>query len=121
MQLMHGIWNLTNYLPETFLQKIWKHTCEKHQIARLYLFPQPVLTRWWMVGDAACILREDWVIQKEIMTQLANLPRSELKEAAFGIVCANKNLMEKKVIKEDVNVIASIHTHFIFPHFKYLQ
>ena len=122
MQLMHGIWNLTNYLPKTFLRKIWKHSREKLQIDRPYrIFPQPVLTRWWMVGDAACILREDWVIYEEMMKQLANLPRSELKEAAFGIVCANKNLMQKKVIKADVNVIASIHTHFIFPHFKYLQ
>ena len=52
-----------------------------------------------MIDDAACILRQDWVIYEEMMKQLANLPRSELKEAAFGTVCANKNLMQQKVIR----------------------
>ena len=37
------------------------------------------------------------------------------------IAAANKNLMTFKEIRADIKCIAALHTHFMFPHFEFLQ
>ena len=82
--------------------------------------PAPVLTRWWFVGVAACMLLEDWEVWKKFMVVTRNDPLS-FGKAVNDIASSNISLMAEPMIKSDLLLISAFHTFFMFPHFKFLQ
>ena len=61
MQLLHGLWNLSNYLDEDFFKEAWKLACDNLGMNVKYVkLSQPVLTRWWLVGQCACEVADNW-------------------------------------------------------------
>ena len=128
MQLMNGVFNLFTYLDLEVLKGIWEHTNNILGTNEpFHKLTNPVLTRWWLVGQTACDLDKYWDHWKVIMGGLVNLPKSrgtEKKDNASAlrdIAAANKNLFQFQEIKLDIKMIAALHTYWVFPHFKFLQ
>ena len=105
MQLLHGMYNIHNYIPSKVYKKLWK------SITNLpcSILPAPILTRWWSVGLCAATLDAEWDVRKKIIHGLVNLPPKDISDALRKIVCANKNLLGKKEIQSDVKIITTIH------------
>ena len=66
MQLLHGTYNLRNYLPPKFIRSCWEKSRDEigseSQHMKYTEFQQAVLTRWWTVGASACQLDAEWDI-----------------------------------------------------------
>ena len=69
MQLLHGTYNIKNYLPHEFIHSCWGKAKDEiginNEVVRKMSykeFQQAVLTRWWTVGQAACQLDKEWEI-----------------------------------------------------------
>ena len=98
-----------------------------HQDIPFKVITNPVLTRWWLVGTTACDLDDYWDHWKVILKGLVNLPNSregrdkDKTNAVKDIAAASKNLMTFDELRADVKIIAALHTHFVFPHFQFLQ
>ena len=62
-----------------------------------------------------------------ILKGLVNLPNSregrdkDKKNAVKDIAAASKKLMMFNELRADVKITAALHTHFVFPHFQFLQ
>ena len=122
MQLMHGMYNLHNYVPSHLYAKLWKKACDELQIDVPYkILPAPIVTRWWSVGVCAASLEDDWEIRKKVNNALLNLPNSDTSDALRKILSANKNLMGKMEIKSDIKIIAAIHRNWLCAHFDFVQ
>ena len=128
MQLMNGVYNLFSYLDNNLLEQIWQHANEVlEKDIPFKVITNLVLTRWWLVGTTACDLDNYWDQWKVIMKGIVNLPNKrtgrdkDKTNAVKDIAAANKNLMTFDEIRGDIKIIAALHTHFIFPHFQFLQ
>ena len=61
MQLLHGTYNLRNYLPQPFLHSSWEKSRDVVGSEPRYKeFQKPVLARWWTVGDSAYQIDSQW-------------------------------------------------------------
>ena len=122
MQLMHGMYNIQNYLTSDVLKTLWQEACTALGVLKSHkLLLAPVLTRWWSVGVCAEMLDVDWEIMKYVNNALVNLPNKEISDALRKIVCGNKNLLGKNEIRSDIKIIVEVHRNFMTPHFEFLQ
>ena len=128
IKLKHGVYNLFTYMDNSLLEEIWKHTNKVlGKDVPFKVITNPVLTRWWLVRTTACNLDDYWDHWKVIMKGIFNLPNKrtgrdkDKTNAVKDIAAANKNLMTFNEIRGDIKIIAALHTHFIFPHFQFLQ
>ena len=123
MQLIFGVYNIQGrayHEPEELKQK-WEAIARQMGINKTFKqIPAPVLTRWWFVGVAACMLLEDWEVWQKFMVVTRNDPLS-FGKAVNNIASSNISLMAEPMIKSDLLLISTFHTFFMFPHFKFLQ
>ena len=105
MQLLHGMYNINAYIPSNVFRKLWKKVSD----SPIKILPAPILTRWWSVGLCAATLDAEWDVRKQLNNGLVKLPPKDISDALRKIVCANKNLLEKKEIQSDVKIIVTIH------------
>ena len=76
MQLMHGMYNIQNYLTSDVLKTLWQEACTALGVLNSQkLLLAPVLTRWWSVGVCAEILYVHWKFMKYVNNALVNLRR----------------------------------------------
>ena len=94
MQLMHGMYNVHNYLPSEIFQSLW----EKESNAHYSFLPAPILTQWWSVGLCAATLDKEWDVRNKINYGLVNLPPIYISGALRKIEPSTKNLIGKKEI-----------------------
>ena len=122
MQLMHGMYNVHNYLSSPLFSQLWTRACTDMNVTTKYkMLPAPILTRWWSVGVCAATLDEEWDVRERINNSLVNLPPKHISTSLRKVVSTDKNLMRKKEIQSDIKIIVAIHKNWMFEHFDFLQ
>lgn len=77
MQLLHGTYNLRNYLPRPFIHSSWEKSQDTIGVERKYTdFQQPVLARWWTIGDTAFQIDSEWEIWYHTQDALSKIPQN---------------------------------------------
>ena len=125
MQLLHGLYNLVNYIKNDVLKRMWEEACVRTGKKKKYhVMSAPILTRWWYVGKQACEVEEDWSewqIVMEFILKTCHLGNSGTTSAIKDIAKANHGIMKVTEITLDVTIIKCIHKVWVFPHFKFVQ
>ena len=96
MQLMHGMYNIQNYLYSSLFGQLWTRENAAMDVTMKYkMLPAPVLKRWWSVGVCAATLTEEWGVRERIHNVLANLTPKHIRNS-LRKTSKNNNLMGKK-------------------------
>lgn len=120
MQMLHGAYNLQNWQETEELNQLWEYLQEDDvDTIKFRRLEEPVMTRWWLVGACACSFSESIYQWRKICNAIRNSAPSG--SASSKIASCTLNLIDSKPIRNDLQLIVSFHTTFLFPHFKYLQ
>ena len=78
MQMLHGAYNIQNYTENDELKDIWKFVQQVNdEEIKFKKLEEPVLTRWWLVGQCATSFKEHVHIWSRICTGIHNLAPSD--------------------------------------------
>ena len=120
MQMLHGCYNLQNWHETDELKNIFEFVVKQEGLSNKYVsLPEPVMTRWWLVGACACTLKDTVVIWKRLLQGL--LTHAKLNSEVCKLASTTLGLMRQPVIRCDHELICAFHDWFLSPHFKYLQ
>ena len=81
--------------------------------------PEPVLTRWWLVGECAVVFKASKEIWSRVLQSILTYAKSN--SASSKIALSTLGLLKKPTICCNHKIICAFHCWFLFPNFKYFQ
>ena len=120
MQMLHGAYNLQNWQESDELKELWEYLALLEDDEVLFKkLEEPIVTRWWLVGACACSFKESINMWQRICRAIRNSAPSGT--ASSKIASCTLNLMNNKVILNDLELLVAFHSFFLFTHFKFMQ
>jgi len=111
MQMPHGTYNIQNWQETEELKDLWSFVEEDELVkTKFKKLKEPITTRWWLVGDCAVSFKESFVLWMKICRDICNSALSG--SASSKIASCTLNLMQNKVICNDLDLIVSFHSFF---------
>ena len=120
MQILHGCYNIQNWHEADELKELYVFVRKEEGLEEKFKsLPEPVLTRWWLVGACAVLLKETFGTWQKVLRGV--LTYAKANSAIYKIASSTLGLMKKPTILCDHELICTFHSWFLFPHFSYLQ
>ena len=120
MQMLHGAYNLQNWHEKEELKKMYEFIRREEGLEEKFVpLPEPIVTRWWLVGACAVQFKESMTTWKRACKGV--LTYSAASSAVGQIASCTLGLMQKATILCDNEILCVFHKWFIFKHFKYFQ
>ena len=118
--MLHGAYNLQNWHEKDELRKIYRFVQTRLGLAKKFVpLPEPIVTRWWLVGACAVVFKQNIETWKAVLKGL--LTFTPASTAVGKIASSTLGLMHKPTIMCDLEILCTFHSWFLFRHFRYLQ
>ena len=115
-----GAYNIQNWHKSEEVKKLYTSVRETEGLEQEFKrLPEPVLTRWWLVGACAVQLKETKETWKQVLCRV--LTYSKSNSAVNKIASTTLGIMDQPMIVCNHELMCVFHTWFLFLHFAYLQ